>query len=229
MNGAATITRPTHRTTITSETNSSYVKEKTITKTTNENTENTESEYESDEETSSTASSDEETTSTASKRKSSELSSPELQPQSKIANFNTTELTPEEEQSIALTDSERLVVDESRRTSNELNSTCLSDTTNVTKDLHMDISDVGPGKHLESDENGPKIIESYTLVLPTLNEMINKEGLENGTKDERITNKGNYAKAVLNSPLGSSTHTVEKERQHSERETKIPLLYVQNC
>ena len=225
MNGAATINKPTHKSTVSSEANLSYDEEKTITKTTNENTKNSESDLWSDEETTSTASSDKETTSTtlndkettstASKRKPSELSSPELQPQSKIANFNMTELTPEEEQSTSLTDSERLIVDNSRRTSGELNSTCLSDTTNVTKDLPMDILDVGPGKHLESDENGPRIIASYTLVLRTLNDMIDKEGLENGTKDERITKKGKYAQVVLNSPLGSSTHTVEKERQHS--------------
>ena len=88
----------------------------------------------------------------------------------------------------------------------------------------MDVSDVEPRKHLESDENGPRIIESYTLVLPTLKEVIDKEGLENGTKDERIAKKGHYAQAVLNSPLGSSKHTIEKERQHSER-VKQKSLY----
>ena len=240
MSGAGTINKPTHKTTVTSEANLSYDEEKLLLKLLTKILKILNQIYDltkkqllqhrvtkkqllHDEETTSTTLNDKETTSTASKRKPSELSSPELQPQSKIANFNTTELTPEEEQSTSLTDSERLIVDNSRRTSDELNSTCLSDTTNVTKDLPMDISDVGPGKHLESDENGPRIIASYTLVLPTLNDMIDKEGLENGTKDERITKKGKYAQVVLNSPLGSSTHTVEKERQHSERERQKSL------
>ena len=59
--------------------------------------------------------------------------------------------------------------------------------------------------------------------------MIDKEGLENGNRDERILKKGMYAQAALNSPLGSLDYTVEKERQHSERETKISVLCVRNC
>ena len=184
MNGVTTTTKPTDKTTVNSETNISYVTEKSITETINESTDNTESEYESDEETTSAASSDEEVTSAtakASKRKTSVLSSPELQPQSKVVNLNTAKLTPEEEQSLELTDSERLIVDLSQ-TSDKLNSTHLSDTTNVTKDLDMDISDVEPREDPKNDENGPKIMESYTLVLPTLKEIIDKEGLEGGTK-----------------------------------------------
>ena len=80
----------------------------------------------------------------------------------------------------------------------------------------MDISDDEAEKNLDAD--GHRIIETYSLVLPTLKEVIEKKGLENGNRDERIAKKGMYAQAVLNSHLGSRDHTVEKERQHSERE-----------
>ena len=38
------------------------------------------------------------------------------------------------------------------------------------------------------------------------------------TKEERIARKGKYAMAVLNSPIGTSNHTREKELQHSSKE-----------
>ena len=49
------------------------------------------------------------------------------------------------------------------------------------------------------------------------------EGLDSGDRDERVSWKGQYAHAVLNSPLGLRNHTVEKERQHRERETQKSL------
>ena len=210
----------TTTTTINSETDRSCINENLTTETNTECTENTDSEYESNEETTSAASSDEASSSdeeitpaTASKRRTSVLSSPEFQPKSKIINMNTTELTPEEEDSLELTDSDRLVVDESR-SSNKLNSTHSS---------AMDVSVGGPREDPQNSENGPKIMDSYTLVLPTLKELMDKEGLEGKTKEERIAKKGNYARAVLNSPLASRKHTVEKERQHQEREKQKSL------
>ena len=80
---------------------------------------------------------------------------------------------------------------EARQRINELNSTYLSNTKNVTKDLHRDISDDETEKNLDSD--GHRIIETYSLVLPTLKEVIEKKGLENGNRDERIAKKGMYA------------------------------------
>ena len=112
---------------------------------------------------------------------------------------------------------------EARQRIDELNSTYISNTTNVTKDLHMDISDDETEKNLDGDVDGHRIIETYRLVLPTLKEVIDKEGLENGNRDEKIAKKGMYAQAVLNSPLRSRDHTVEKERQHSERERQKSL------
>ena len=91
----------------------------------------------------------------------------------------------------------------------------------MTKDLNMDISDDEAEKNLDAD--GHRTIETYSLVLPTLKEVIEKKGLENGNRDERIAKKGMYAQAVLNSHLGSRDHTVEKERQHSERERQKSL------
>ena len=149
MNGKATITKTTDKTMVSSEADISSDDETTITKTTNQNTESSGTEL----------SSDEETNSTSSKRKPSEISSPELQ--RKIANFNTLELTPEEEQSTSLSESDKLVVVEARQRIDELNSTYISNTTNVTKDLHMDISDDETEKNLEADVDGHRIIETY--------------------------------------------------------------------
>ena len=112
MNGKATITKTTDKTTVSSEADLSSDEETTITKT-NQSTESSETEL----------SSDEETNSTASKRKPSEISSPELQPQPKIANFNTTELTPKEEQSRSSSESDKLKIVESRQRTEDLNST----------------------------------------------------------------------------------------------------------
>ena len=157
MNGKAAITKTTDKTTVPSEADLSSDEETIITKTANQNTESSDTEL----------SSDEETNSTAPKRKPSEIS-PELQPQPKIANFKTTKLTPEEEQSASLSESDNLVIAESRHRTDELNSTYISDTTNVTKDLHMDISDDETERNLDADVDGHRIIETYRLVLPTL-------------------------------------------------------------
>ena len=73
MNGEATIIETTDKTTVNSEADLSSDVRRTIIKTTNENTESADADLWSDEE----------TNSTASRRKPSELSSPELQPQSK--------------------------------------------------------------------------------------------------------------------------------------------------
>ena len=116
-----------------------------------------------------------------------------------------------------------LVFEEPKQRTDELNSTYISDNTNVTKYLHMDISDDETERNLDAEVDGHRIIETYKLVLPTLKEVIDKEGLENGNRDERIAKKGMHAQAVLNSLLGSRDHTVEKERQHSERERQKSL------
>ena len=113
MNGKATITKTTDKTMVSSEADISSDDETTITKTTNQNTESS----------GRGLSSDEETNSASSKRKPSEISSPELQPQPKIANFNTTELTPEEEQSTSSSESDNLKIVESRQRTEDLNST----------------------------------------------------------------------------------------------------------
>ena len=90
------------------------------------------------------------------------------QPLPEIANFKTTKLTPEEEQSASLSESDNLVIAKSRHRTDELNFTYISDTTNVTKDLHMDISDDETERNLDADVDGHRIIETYRLVLPTL-------------------------------------------------------------
>ena len=141
MNGEANISKTTDKTSSEADLSSDEETTIAIAKTTNQNTESSETEL----------SSDEETSSTVSKRKPSEISSPELQPQPKMANFNTTELTPDEEQSTSLSDSERLIIAELEQRTDELNSTHISDTTNVTKDLHMDISDDKTKKNLDGD------------------------------------------------------------------------------
>ena len=65
------------------------------------------------------------------------MTPPELQPHSKMANHNLSlDLTKEEERSMSLRDSERLVVDEANRKSEELSSTYILDSPNITKNLH---------------------------------------------------------------------------------------------
>ena len=93
-----------------------------------------------------------------------------------MANFNTTKLTPEEEQSTSLSDSDRLIIVESKQRTDELNSTYMSDTMNMTKDLNMDVSDD------EREKDGPRIIETYSLVLPTIKEVLDKEESTIGMK-----------------------------------------------
>ena len=139
---------------------------------------------------------------------------PELQPHSKMANHNLSlDLTKEEERSMSLTDSERLVVDEANCKSEELNSTYLSDSPNKTKNLHPEAPELTENETkevLDRNVGEPKIIEFYQQELPTLKDMMN-QGLDSGDRNERISRKGQYAHAVLNSPLGSRNHTVEKE------------------
>ena len=154
------------------------------------------------------------------------MTPPELQPHSKMANHNLSlDLTKEEERSMSLTDSERLVVDEANRKSEELSSTYLSDSPNITKNLHPEAPELTENETeevLDRNVGEPKIIEFYQQELPTLKDMMD-EGLDSGDRDESISRKGQYAHAVLNSLLGSCNHTIEKERQHRERETQKSL------
>ena len=69
----------------------------------------------------------------------------------------------------------------------------------------------------EEFDDGPKIIEQYTLQLPSVRDTMEPTEPQE-TKEERIARKGKYAMAVLNSPTGSSNHTREKELQHSSKE-----------
>ena len=81
----------------------------------------------------------------------------------------------------------------------------------------MDVSDD------ETEKDGLRIIETYSLVLPTIKEVLDKEESTKENRDERVARKGKYAHALLNSPHGSRNLTVEKERQHSEKERQKTL------
>ena len=154
------------------------------------------------------------------------MTPPESQPHSKVANHNISfDLTKEEKKNMSLTDSDRLVVDEAKRKSEELSSTYLSGSPNITKDLHTEASELTENateEILDRNVGEPKIIEFYRQELPTLKDMMD-EGLDSGDRDERISKKSQYAQTVLKSPLGSRNHTIEKERQHQERETQKSL------
>ena len=67
-------------------------------------------------------------------------------------------------------------------------------------------------------------IESYTLTLPCVQVIQKQAEAEqenmNQTKDDRITRKGKFAKAVLNLLLNSSNHMLEKEIQHHEKQKR---------
>ena len=218
MNEEATATKTNDGHTIASEADISSDEETTTNKMTDQNTEYTES--------SAAELSLVEENLTTSKRKSSEMAPPELQLHSKVANHNLSfDLTKEEEKTMSLTDSERLVVDKANRKSEELSSTFLSDSPNITKDLHPDAPELTENETeeiLNRNVGEPKIIEFYQQELPTLKDMMD-EGLDSGDRDDSISRKGQYAHAVLNSPLGSCNHTVEKERQHRERESQKSL------
>ena len=183
-----------------------------LNKTTDENKVESDSESSSQEE-------DSTKTTLTSKRKPTTISPPENQPKSKIINCTTTPKAASNN-STSTNDSERLIVDESNQTNEELNSTELSNTDNATKDLRYDtntsFNDLTTHPNEELDDE-PKTIETYTLQLPSVRDAMEPTETQE-TKEERIARKGKYAMAVLNSPLGSSTHTKEKELQHSTKE-----------
>ena len=159
-------------------------------------------------------------TTLTSKRKPNTISPPENQTKSKIVNCTTTPKATSNN-STSSNDSERLIVDESNQTNEELNSTALSNTDNVTKDLRYDtntsFNDYWTTHPNEEFDDEPKTIEKYTLQLPSVRDAMEPTETQE-TKEERIARKGKYAMAVLNSPLGSSNHTREKELQHSTKE-----------
>ena len=175
-----------------------------LNKTTDENKVESDSESSSQEE-------DSTKTTLTSKRKPNTISPPENQPKSKIINCTTTPKAASNN-STSTNDSERLIVDESNQTNEELNSTELSNTDNATKDLRYDtntsFNDLTTHPNEELDDE-PKTIETYTLQLPSVRDAMEPTETQE-TKEERIARKGKYAMAVLNSPLGSSTHTREK-------------------
>ena len=218
MNEEATATKTNDGDTIASEADISSDEETTTKKMTDQNTEYTES--------SAAELSLVEENSTTSKQKSSKMTPPELQPHSKVANHNLSfDLTKEEEKSMSLTDSERLVVDEANRKSEELSSIYLSDSPNITKDLHPEAPELTENETeeiLDRNVGEPKIIDFYRRELPTLKDMMD-ERLDSGDRDERILRKGQYAHAVLNSPLGLRNYAAEKERQLQERESQKSL------
>ena len=172
-------------------------------------------------------SSQEELSTPTSKRKPYNILPPEYQPKSKMANLSTTpKPTPDDNNSTSSDDSDRLVVEEPRQLTNDLNSTNITDTTNVTRDLSLDVasSDNETETHPDEEVTEPNIIESYTLILPSIKDALGEPETEQGNKVGRITRKGKYAHAVLNQRLGSGNHTKEKERQHSTKERQKTLF-----
>ena len=146
-------------------------------------------------------SSQEELSTPTSKRKPYNILPPEYQPKSKMANLSTTpKPTPDDNNSTSSDDSDRLVVEEPRQLTNDLNSTNITDTTNVTRDLSLDVasSDNETETHPDEEVTEPNIIESYTLILPSIKDALGEPETEQGNKDGRITRKGKYAHAVLN-------------------------------
>ena len=110
----------------------------------------------------------------------------------------------------------------------------LASTTNVTKDLNLNANDNDTADNtskmdVSDDETTEtqRIIESYTLTLSRIQDVLKQAEAEhenmNQTKDERITRKGKFAKAVLNSPFNSGNHTLEKGNQHHEKEKRKTL------
>ena len=125
-------------------------------------------------------------------------------------------------------DSHRLQIDESE--------------SNVTKVLFHDKESVtnSDGGHDESNQSGSDIsdeeeqdnMETESVVedyppkkyhhnLPTLEQALSLSkwsGEDPQDKDGRFKRGGEYAKALLNSPVDPKFHTIEKERQHISRE-----------
>ena len=97
----------------------------------------------------------------------------------------------------------------------------MSNTANI-KDLHYNTNtslDNDTMTHPNEEvDNGPNIIQQYTLKLPSIRYTMKPAEETQESKEERIVRKGKYALAVLNSPTGSSNHKREKEYQHSSKE-----------
>ena len=95
----------------------------------------------------------------------------------------------------------------------------MSNTANITKDLHHNTNtslDKDTTTHPNEEvDNGPNIIQEYTLKLPSIRDTMKPAEETQESKEERIARKGKYALAVLNSPTGSSNHKRAKEYQHS--------------
>ena len=81
----------------------------------------------------------EELSTLTSKRKPYNISPSEHQPKSKMVKLSTTpKPTPDDKNSTSSDDSDRLVIEEYRQPTDDLNSTNITDTTNVTTDLGLD-------------------------------------------------------------------------------------------
>ena len=155
-----------------------------------------------------------------------------------MANVSTNTPAPKtlpQEDNISSNDSTKLVINEATKTTNESDDEShKTDETNVTKDLNLDANDNDTADNtsqmdVSDDETNEtqRIIESYTLTLPRIQDVLKQAEAEhenmNQTNDERITRKGKFAKAVLNTPLNSGNHTLEKGNQHHEKEKRKTL------
>ena len=128
-------------------------------------------------------------------------------------------------------DSHRLQIDESD--------------SNVTKDLFQDNESITNSDSQHEENNGSEtnydrnneeeqenmqidsVVEEYPPNilhhnLPTLEHVLTLAKWRDGKvpldKDGRYKKNGEYAKALLNSPINSELHTLEKEHQHKSRE-----------
>ena len=64
-------------------------------------------------------------------------------------------------------------------------------------------------------------IDSYSLQLPTVQQLMAQKSLPHGTpseqtRDKKIASSGKFAMAVMRSPKATRDHTMEKENQHKE-------------
>ena len=115
---------------------------------------------------------------------------------------STTPKTRSHDNSISSSDSQKLIIDESTE-STDVSEDKLSktDVTNVTKDLGLDDNDTADNvSQMDVDEEVVEthnIIEYYTLKLPSVHDVVKQAEAEQETKDEKITRKGKFAKALL--------------------------------
>ena len=94
---------------------------------------------------------------------------------------------------------------------------------NVTKDSFQDDESITNSENMQTDS----VVEEYPPhtfhhALPTLEHALTlskwRDGKDPEDKDGRYKKNGEYAKALLNSPIDPDLHTIEKERQHKSRE-----------